>query len=112
MYTSTNNNFFVPHTVTEDIKYLEMPLSAKFLYQILCKLANRHADEKGWFWRSIPQLSKDTGMNKKTVSVAKKKLLINEFIDVQPTFFKHSKKRSYDSYRLNGFRFRGNKKEV
>lgn len=110
MYTSnTINNFFVPHTVIEDIKFLNLPDSAKFLYFILCHLANRHADKDGWFWRSITQLCQDTGKDRKTVIIAKQILREKEFIDVKPTFYQHSKKRTYDSFRLNGFRFRSEK---
>ena len=102
----TSNNFFVPHGVIEDIKFKNLPDSAFKLYIILCKLANRYADQEGYFWRSIPQLCEDTGYERKTIIVAKKLLKKCDFIDIKATFFKHSKKRSYDSYRLNGFRFR------
>jgi hypothetical protein len=108
--TNTSNNYMVPHAVTEDIKYLEMKLSAKFLYQIHCKLANRYADSDGWYWRSIPQLVKDTGMDRKTVIEGNKILKKNEFIDIKSTFYEHSKKRTYNSYRLNGFRFKSGDK--
>ena len=110
MYCSTtNNNFFVPHAVIEDIKFKDLPDSAKILYITLCHLANRHADNDGWFWRSIKQLCEDTGKERKTVLLAKKILKKKEFIDVKPTFYQHSKRRTYDSYRLNGFRFRSGK---
>jgi|APFre7841882654_1041346.scaffolds.fasta_scaffold102997_2 hypothetical protein len=106
MYTTnTSNNFLVPHSVTEDIKFIKQTASAKYLYTILCKLANRYSDDKGWFWRSMRNLAQDCGLNTKTVSKAKQELLKNEFIDVKHTFYQHSKKRTYDSYRLNGFRF-------
>ena len=108
--TNTSNNFMTPHEVTEDITFINQSSSAKYLYVILCKLANRYADEKGWFWRGIKNLSQDTGFNEKTVTRAKAELLENEFIDVRATFYEHSKKRTYDSYRLNGFRFKSGDK--
>lgn len=112
MYSNnTNNNFFVPHSVVEDLKFKILPDSAKSLYIVLCHLANRYADEQGWFWRSIKQLAEDTGRERKTVLSAKKLLKKNEFIDVRATFYEHSKKRTYDSYRLNGFRFRSGVKK-
>jgi len=101
------NNFFVPHSVMEDIKFINLPASTQMLYIHYCKLANRHADGVGWFWRSIAQICKDTDFDKKTVISGNKRLLENEFIDVKTTFFAHSKKKTYNSYRLNGFRFRG-----
>jgi len=108
--TDTNNNFLVPHAVLEDIKYIQLPISAKFLYTIHCKLANRYADKEGWYWRSIPQLVRDSGLNRKTVISANKKLKKEEFIDISATFYEHSKKRTYNSYKLNGFRKRSSEK--
>jgi len=105
MYTSnTKNNFLCPHDVFEDIKFQELSLSVKFLYVFLCKLANRFANSDGWFYRSIPQLTKDTQMNRNTVIKAKKILKKYGFIDIKRGYFKHSKKRTYDYFRLNGFR--------
>ena len=106
----TKNNFFVPHAVIEDTKFKKLPDSAKILYIILCHIANRYADESGWFWRSLNQLQEDTGKSRKTIIKAKKLLKKQEFIDTKRTFYIHSKKRTYDSFRLNGFRFRSGEK--
>jgi hypothetical protein len=108
----TKNNFFVPHAVIEDIKFKKLPDSAKILYIILCHIANRYADENGWFWRSLTQLQEDTGKSRKTIIKAKKLLKKQEFIDTEHTFYTHSKKRTYDSFRLNGFRFRSSEKNA
>jgi hypothetical protein len=111
MYSeNTSNNFLVPHSVAEDIKFKKQPFSAKYMYDILCRLANRYADKDGWFWRSTEQLCEDMYCDRKTILKAKKILKENEFIDIKATFYQHSKKRTYDSYRLNGFRFRSGDK--
>ena len=99
------NNFFCPHEVYEDIKFKKMPLSAKHLYTILCKLANRHSDRSGWFFRSIQQLMEDTNLSRSVVISAKKNLIKNQFIDIKRGYYLHSKTRTYDYFRLNGFRF-------
>lgn len=102
------NNFLCPHEVLEDIKFKSMPLSAKYLYIILCKLSNRYEkqDPDGWFWRSIGQLMEDCNLSRRAVIQGKQLLLKNQFIDVQRQYYIHSKKRAYDSFKLNGFKFR------
>ncbi len=104
------NNFFVPHSVLEDEKFYNQKPCTQLLYIHLCKLTNRYSDENGWFWRSLKSLSRDTGLNIKTVIRAKKELLENKFIDVEAGYYEHSKKRTYDYYRLNGFRFKSSDK--
>lgn len=107
MYSlNTKNNFLCPHEVFEDIKFQKLQLSVQFLYIWLCKLANRYADQEGWFYRSISQLAKDTQLNRNTVIKAKKILKEKEFIDIKRGYFKHSRKRTYDYFRLNGFRIK------
>ena len=100
------NNFFVPHSVYEDIKFKSMPLSARYLYTVLCKLSNRHSDSEGWFYRSLSNLCEDTHMSRNCVSKAKKELIKNKFIDIKRGYYEHSKLRTYDYFKLNGFRFK------
>ncbi|MHA1790191.1 MAG: helix-turn-helix domain-containing protein [Candidatus Helarchaeota archaeon] len=102
----TNNNFLCPHGVYEDVKFKKQSLSAIILYTILCKLANRYADKKGWFYRSVEQLAEDTGLKPRTIMRAKQILRKNQFIDIKRTYLEHSNLRTYDSFRLNGFRKR------
>ena len=100
------NNFFCPHSVYEDEKFKKLKISSRHLYTILCKIANRHAESDGWFWRSIKQLANDSGLSSKSVVEAKKELAENSFIDIKRGYYKHSRLRSYDYFRLNGFRFK------
>jgi len=102
------NNFFCPHEVFEDIKFKKLPLSSRYLYIVLCKLTNRYSnqDSEGWFFRSIEQLACDTNLSKRTIMRAKNELKTKQFIDVKRGYYKHNKKRTYDYFRLNGFRFR------
>ena len=102
----TINNFFCPHEVFEDVKFKKMPISAKHLYTILCKLANRHANKDGWFYRSLSNLEEDSHMSRNCVSKAKQILIENQFIDVKRGYYEHSRLRTYDYFKLNGFRFR------
>ena len=102
----TYNNFMCPHDVYEDIKFKKQSLATKHLYVTFCKLANRLSDKEGWFYRSIQQLMLDTSLSRSVVIKSKQQLFKNEFIDVKRGYFQHSKKRTYDYFRLNGFRFK------
>jgi len=108
-FTNTKNNYMTPHSVIEDPKFGDLPLSAKYLYCILCKIANRNSDIDGWFYHSITQLAEKAKISKKTVICAKKALKKADFIDVKRGYMQHTRKRSYDYFRLNGFKFRGEK---
>ena len=103
------NNFFCPHSVFEDVTFKKLPLSAKYLYVFLCKLANRYADNDGWFFRSLATLSEETHLDKASISKAKQILKKKQFIDIRRGYFEHSKIRTCDYFRLNGFRFKGKK---
>lgn len=102
----TYNNFFCPHDVIEDLKFKAQPISARYLYIILCHLANTKADKHGWFYRSIPQLMQDSNLGRTSIIKSKKILEKNQFIDIKRAYLKHSKQRTYDYFRLNGFRFK------
>jgi len=104
--SKTKNNFLVPHEVWEDPKFQNLHLSAKHLYTTLCKIANRLSDDNGWFYRGINQLVNDTNLSKSIVIKAKRVLKDNQFIDIKRGYFEHSKQRTYDYFRLNGFRFK------
>lgn len=103
---NTSNNFMCPHDVFEDPKFKKLSLSSKHLYTILCKLANRLSDSNGWFFRGIYQLMNDAKLSRSVVINAKKILHKNQFIDIKRGYFEHSKQRTYDYFRLNGFRFK------
>jgi DNA-binding MarR family transcriptional regulator len=107
--TKPINNFFCPHSVLEETNFKELSLSAKYLYIILCKLANRYADTEGWFFRSLTALAEDTHMHKSSVSKAKSDLIDGGFINVERGYFEHSRLRTSDCFKLNGFKFKTNK---
>jgi len=108
-FANTKNNYMVPHSVVEDPKFSELSLTARYLYHILCKIANRNSDVDGWFYHSISQLADKTKMNRRTIMNAKKALREAEFVDIKRGYMKHTRKRSYDYFRLNGFKFRSEK---
>ena len=64
------------------------------------------ADDKGWFYRSLNDLCIDSGIDKKTLILAKKQLIEYNYIEVRRSFYKNTHKRSYDYYQINGFKFR------
>lgn len=101
-----NNQFFVPHNVYEEKRFLSQAPSTKFLYSVLCKLKNRLQQKDGWFYRSIPDLMVDSGLSEKTVKRAKKELLVNKYIDIKRGKEAHFKDRSPDFFRLNGYKFK------
>ena len=105
----TNNNFLCPHQVYDDPRFQKLSLASKYLYTILCKIANRDSEPDGWFHQSILQLSKLSNLNKKTVIKAKKTLKEEGWININAGYYQHSKKRTYDYFQLNGFKFRVNK---
>jgi len=107
MRTKNMINFFkCSHDVYEDPKFLKLKLSSQILYTHLCRLANRISDKKGWFYRSLTALEKDTEMSRRSITSSKKQLIENNFIDVKRGYFEHSKLRTYDYFRINGFRFK------
>jgi len=101
-----NNQFFVPHNVLEEEKFLNMSLSAQMLYVHLCRLKNRLKIEP--FFRDIKTLSRETGMHINTVKKAKKELINNLYIDIERDYYTHSGFRSADRFKLNGYRFKDN----
>ncbi|MCK9544226.1 MAG: hypothetical protein M0R03_19580 [Novosphingobium sp.] len=106
-FKKTKSNFMVPHSVVVHPRFKKMPLCAKHVYTILCKIANNNADKDGWFWHGIEQISEKAGLDIRTVSKAKSRLLKEEFINVKRGYSEHSNKRRFDFYQLNGFVFKG-----
>lgn len=103
---NSTNNWFAPHGTLEEKKFKTLSASAKYLYCVLAKLKNRYEGKDGWFFRGMEDLCDDTGLSMSALKRAKKALKDNEYIDVKPGFYEHSKKRTYDYYRLNGYRFK------
>ncbi len=102
------NQFFVPHNVLEEDRFIKMTSSAKVLYMYLCKLKNRMPNKIN-FYRSIQSLSRDTGMCIKTIKKAKKELIKNMYIDVIRDTFLHTGFRSADRFVLNGYKSKDQK---
>ena len=100
------NYFKLSHEVYEDSKFLKMSSSSIKLYVILCKLTNYYTKEGEWFFRSINELVNDSKMSLRTISMAKKELIKNNFIEVKRSYMKSTNLRSYDSYRVLGYRFK------
>ena len=105
MKNVAENQFFVPHNVLEEAKFISMPLSAQILYIHLCRLKNRLRMNK--FFRDVRTLSKETGMNKETISKAKKILIKAQYIGVERDYYTSSGNRSADLFHLNGYRYKG-----
>lgn len=103
MSRKVDNQFFVPHNVLEEDKFTSLPLSAQMLYIRLCKLQNRLGTK---FYRDIDTLAKETGMNRKTVIVAKQALVKTQYIGVERDFYTASGNRSADVFHLNGYRYK------
>ena len=103
MSKKVDNQFFVPHNVFEEEKYILLPLSAQALYTRLCKLQNRLGPR---FYRDLDTLSRETGMHRNTVIAAKKALLKAQYIGVERDCYTASGNRSADVFHLNGFRYK------
>lgn len=101
-----SNQFFVPHNVWEEDRFLSMPDSAKTLHTVLCKLKNRLEQKDGWFYRSIKDLMNDTHLSERTVKRAKKLLFKLKYIDIKRGKEAHFTDRSPDYFRLNGYKFK------
>jgi hypothetical protein len=104
MTKKADNQFFVPHNVLEEDKFLSLPLSAQMLYVHLCKLKNRL--QKDNFYRDLKTLSRETKMNKNTISKAKMLLLDKQYIGIDRDFYLASGNRSADQFHLNGYRYK------
>jgi hypothetical protein len=98
-----NNQFFVPHNVLEEDKFLNMPLSAQILYIHLCRLKNRLKSDP--FFRDLKTLSKETNLHINTLKKAKKELIQNLYIKVKKDYFDGTGYRRADKFVLNGYRF-------
>ena len=101
-----HNQFFVPHNVLEEEKFLNLSLSAQMLYIHLCRLKNRLKKEP--FFRDLKTLSRETGMHINTLKKAKKELIKGLYIEIERDYYKHSGFRSADRFMLNGYRFKDN----
>lgn len=70
----TSNFFRVSHETLTCQRFIDLPVSAKALFLILCHLRNRYQRGKAYFTRSDRQLVKDTNMARATVKRAAKLL--------------------------------------
>lgn len=98
------NQFFVPHNILEEEKFISMKLSSQMLYMHLCRLKNRLKNKE--FYRDLKTLSRETGMHINTLKKAKKELKKNQYINIKRDYFLHSGHRSADVFSLNGYRYR------
>ena len=71
----------VSHSVLEDQRFITLTPATRILYIYLCKLQNRFQTSEGTFYRSLRQLSQDTGLDESTIVQAKKELSNRCFIE-------------------------------
>jgi len=98
-----SNQFFVPHNVLEDEKFINLKLSSQMLYIHLCRLKNRLKTDN--FFRHIKTLAKETKMNVNTVKNAKKELVKLQYIIVKRNHCPISGNRSADIFYINGYKY-------
>lgn len=103
MKQSVDNQFFVPHNVLEEEKYIKLSLSAQALYVRLCKLQNRLGAK---FYRDLNTLARETGLSRRSIINAKKELIKAQYIGVERDFYTASGYRSADIFHLNGFKYK------
>ena len=97
--------FKVPLEPTGEYNFIKLSPSVKTLYLTFCRLATLYGNKKtGWFFHSLQSLAKESGLNKKTVISAKKKLLKINLIECQRGFRANTKYRASDCYKINGLR--------
>ena len=104
MKKKAHNQFFVPHNVLEEAKFISMPLSAQILYIHLCRLQNRLKSDH--FYRDVRTLEKETGLHRNTLTEAKKTLVKNKYIDIERDYYISGGFRSADRFHLNGYRYK------
>ena len=99
-----NYHFFkVPHSTVSEGEFKKMSLSAQKLFFTICQLANLYAGKDGYFYRSINNLAKDSGLSVRTVMRAKKELLKNAYIDCKAGQQNSNGQRNPNYYKINGF---------
>lgn len=97
------NQFFVPHNIIEEDRFISMKISSQMLYIHLCRLKNRLKSDE--FYRDLKTLSRETGMHINTLKRAKKELIKKGYIDIKRDYYLHSGHRSADRFNLNGYRY-------
>ena len=98
-----HNEFTLPHEVFENNQFKELSSRAQLLYCYLGKLRNRYGNNEGWFWRSIPLLSKDMGKSERYIRYAKQELIDKGFLSIARGKYKTMKRRAPDWYKLEGY---------
>jgi hypothetical protein len=105
MKKSADNQFFVPHNVLEEEKFVSLSLAAQALYFRLCKLKNRLGDN---FYRDLNTLAREMKLHRNTIIKAKKELIKAQYIEVIRDHYTASGNRSADVFHLNGYRYKAN----
>ena len=109
MKNMPSDQFFMPHNVLEEAKFINLSTSAKVLYMYLCKLKNRLQTKKSdKFYRHISTLSRDVGLCSRTIMKAKQELIKAQYIEVERDYYTTSGNRSADVYHLNGYKYKIN----
>ncbi len=77
-----HNQFPVDHAILENPVFKGLPLPAKWLYVILCKLSNRYSNESGFFFRTYDRLQQDASLSREAIRQAIKTLTAVGLIEV------------------------------
>jgi DNA-binding MarR family transcriptional regulator len=102
----TRHFFKIPYETTDTVKFRALTPTSQVLYMVLCRLANNLADTEGFFYHSIKDLCEKSGLERRTVFLAKKELEQSHYIDIKRGQYVNKKMRSCNYYRINGFTFR------
>jgi hypothetical protein len=104
MKSLPSNQFFVPHNILEESKFISLSISAQMLYIHLCRIKNRMGTDK--FYRDMKTLSRETGLHINTLKKSKKELKEAQYIGVERDHYTASGNRSADVFHLNGYRYK------
>lgn len=102
----TRHYYRIPYEITDTLKFKQMKPTTQVLYMTMCRLANDKGDNEGWFFHSLNDIAEKSGLDRKTVILAKTELEKNNYIDVKKSQYLHGKRRACNYYRINGFSFR------
>ncbi len=72
--------FTVGYTATNLTTWQQLSPATKVLYIALCKLEHQHGSNSGWVNRSIRQLSNDTGLSTRTITISRQQLIDVHYI--------------------------------
>ena len=93
--------FKVPHETVTDEKFKASTPATMMLFIYLCQLTNMYGNSEGWFFRSMRDLEKDTGLHLQTLTEAKKALVKSNYISIKKGKYESKNFRASDWYKIN-----------